>query len=740
MLNTLPGIGATWCRATALATLFIVLTITLGGSNAPDILVDFDKPSTGLARELDFKLGTNEIFDLYRDGGIDRTSQLGSDLVRVWVGHRFLGTAVQSSTTNDIDWELLHTFVQKVLDAGAEPLISFVSPPQWIVSTSGAPSSQHESESLDSIGNREFGVYVANAIEQLKNRFGDAALRWPYQVWNEPNNHQNAGTRYACGEGSNYSAIYSATRTAVDARFGRSVISLGGPSLDAIDSGATRNPSGTYVCGTASDLDWEAYLRAVDGEVAPDFLSWHWYGMFQIDETTPHDVLTNRLNWFEDRVYVTTKIANGRPNYIEEINLNGDLAVDPLLDAPVNGAFLTSATFRAVRQGASGLLVYKGTRDPSGLSPRGEPDFGLWSSSLTDKPGPVFQALQLVRRFVGGTGQLARVVIHTDDLDALAIRSHSGPRLAVVNLADAPRTIRITGVAPGQYISTSASTPWKKGWFNGTDIPLPAYGLVVIADPIRGLPSLPTTERGVSTYSSLCAQCHGHLVATANTPNLLGKTRTNIDVSHARNIPLQERIDIANALSSRPHQKQHIVGSVRIKSGAPAQRALVIATGSGSATSAWTDSSGAFSMKIPDPFAAPTSEPVQIIAIHPDLGSSLAPVRTDESKTHTRLEFILDEAPGTTERPLVASAFVVEEGQDVVRIGAGTAGTNLTVWAIDIHTGIAHKLHEDRTHAFGLHQALVRKDSSEISNTSWVIVAINPSGVSSEFVRIQSPS
>ena len=114
MLNTLPGIGATWCRATALATLFIVLTITLGGSNAPDILVDFDKPSTGLARELDFKLGTNEVFDLYRDGGIDRTSQLGSDLVRVWVGHRFLGTAVQSSTTNDIDWELLHTIVQKV--------------------------------------------------------------------------------------------------------------------------------------------------------------------------------------------------------------------------------------------------------------------------------------------------------------------------------------------------------------------------------------------------------------------------------------------------------------------------------------------------------------------------------------------------------------------------------------------------------------------------------------------------
>ena len=170
MLNAVPGKRTNWCRATALAALLTVLTITLSGSNAPDILVDFDRPSTGLAKELDFKLGTNEIFDLYRDGGIDRTSQLGSDLVRVWIGHRFLGTAVRSSATNDIDWELLHTFVQKVLDAGAEPLISFVSPPQWILSSSGIPSSQHESESLDSIGNREFGVYVANAIEQLKNR------------------------------------------------------------------------------------------------------------------------------------------------------------------------------------------------------------------------------------------------------------------------------------------------------------------------------------------------------------------------------------------------------------------------------------------------------------------------------------------------------------------------------------------------------------------------------------------
>ncbi len=739
MLNAVPGKRTNWCRAAALAALLTVLTITLSGSNAPDILVAFDRPSTGLAKELDFKLGTNEIFDLYRDGGIDRTSQLGSDLVRVWVGHRFLGTAVRSSATNDIDWELLHTFVQKVLDAGAEPLISFVSPPQWILSASGIPSSQHESESLDSIGNREFGVYVANAIEQLTSKFGDDALSWPYQVWNEPNNHQNAGARYACGEGSNYSAIYSATRTAVDARFGRGVISLGGPSIDAIDSGATRNPSGTSVCGTAPDLDWEAYLRAIDGEVAPDFFSWHWYGMFQIGETTPHDVLTTRLKWFEDRVYVTTKIADGRPNYIEEINLNGDLAVDPLLDAPINGAFLTSATFRAVRQGASGLLVYKGTRDPSGLSPRGEPDFGLWSSSLTDEPGPVFQALQLVRRFVGGTGQLARVVVHTNDLDALAIRSHSGSRLAVVNLADAPRTIRINGVDPGQYISTSASTPWGKGWFNGVDLPLPAYGLVVIANPIRGLPSLPTTERGVSKYSSSCAQCHGHLGVTANTRTLLEQSRTNIDVSHARNLSLQERIDIANALSSRPHQKQHIAGVVRTKSGAPAQRALVIAAGSGSGTSAWTDSRGSFSMKIPDPIAAPTSEPVQLIAIHPDFGSSLAPVHTHETKNNTHFEFILD-TPLTTERPLVASAFVVEEGQDVVRIGAGTAGTNLTVWAIDIHAGIAHKLRADKTHAFGLHQALVRKDNSEQSGASWVIVAVNPSGVSSQFVRIEAPS
>ena len=719
-----------------LATL---LTLALSGTDTPDIQVAFDRPSTGLAKDLNFKLGTNEIFDLYRAGGIDRTSQLGSDLVRVWVGHRFLGTAVRSTETNDIDWELLHTFVQRVLDAGAKPLVSFISPPRWILSISGNPSSQHESESLDSIGASTFGKYVADAIEQLKIRFGDDALHWSYQVWNEPNNHQNAGARYACGTGSTYAAIYSATRTAVDARFGRGMISLGGPSLDAIDSGATLTASGTSICGTNPDLDWEAYLRAIDSEIAPDFISWHWYGMFQIGETTPRDVLTTRLKWFEDRVYTSTKIANGRPNYIEEINLNGDLAVDPLLDAPVNGAFLASATFRAVRQGASGLLVYKGTRDPSGLSPRGEADFGLWTSSLTDEPVPAFKTLQLVRRFVGGTGRIARVIVNTDDLDALAIHSNAGPRLAVVNLADVPRTIRIAGVAPGQSISTSANAPWQKGWFNGADLQLPAYGLVVISNPIRGLPSLPTAERGTNKYSTSCAQCHGSLVAAPAALTLLGKSRTDVDKSHARSLSHKDRIDIANALSARPDQKQHVAGVVRTRSGAAVPRTLVIASGAGSGTATWTDHEGTFSMKIPDPIATPTSETVQLIAVHQDLGSSRSPVYTNATEKNTYFEFVLDNPP-TKERPLVASPFVVDEGQDVVRVGTGTAGTDLTVWAIDTHTGIAHKLHAETNHPFGLHQTLVRSSNGEKDGKPWVIVAVNPSSMPSQFVWIEAPS
>ena len=272
-------------------------SLVLGGSQAPEISVRLDQPSTSFAQSLDFKLGTNEIVDLYRDGGIDRASQLGTDLVRVWLGHRFLGAAVGDGRGN-LDWNLLFAFVQRVLDAGAIPLVSLVAAPAWVEAADGSPSSQHESERFNANGVAAYAAYVADTIERLHAHFGPAALTWPYTIWNEPNNHQNAGQPYACGSGAAYAALYAAARTAVADRFGSGVVALGGPSLDAIDAGVTLNPDGSRTCGDAPDLDWSAYLRSVDTAAFHDFLTWHWYGMFRIGETTPADVLRTRLAWF----------------------------------------------------------------------------------------------------------------------------------------------------------------------------------------------------------------------------------------------------------------------------------------------------------------------------------------------------------------------------------------------------------------------------------------------------------
>ena len=729
-------------RLRTITVVFIALTLgalVLGGSASPDLTIDFTRPSDGLAETLDFAIGTNEIFDLYNDGGIDRTSQMGTDLVRVWVGHRFLGSAVRSNQTGDLDWELLHTFVQNILDAGATPLISFVSAPRWITALNGTPSSEHESEAFDTTGQQAFGLYVADAIENLRDRYGNRALQWPYQVWNEPNNHQNAGSHYACGDGKAYTDLYLATRDAVAARFGSGTVALGGPSLDAIDTGATVNMAGEQLCRNARDNDWETYMQNVDAAANHDFLTWHWYGMFRVGETTTEDVMRNRLAWFEDRVYTMTRIANGRPHYIEEINLNGDLKVDPLVNDPINGAFLASATLRAIRQGANGLLVYKGTRHPSGLSPRGEIDFGLWSSSLVDEPTPAFNVLRLLRRFTGGSGRLVHTSTRKPDLDAIAVESGSARRTAIVNLTPALRTVRIAGMSPAPTVIVSGTKSWESTWFDGETLNIPGYGLAVIDDSVLGLPALPTVGRGRQTYDNKCRQCHGSAYFPERVSTLAEASRSAIESSHAADrLTRKERIDLANFLSGSNGGTRVFDGSVFDATNKPVRGALVIAIGSNTGVSAWTDSEGRFTVKAPHSTAHPSAVPTQFIAVHPNLGASQIPNRTSTNRDRETINFTL-RTPPTENRPLIASAFAVAELGGIVRVGAGTAGEKLTVWAVDSRGGIAQQLKAEANHPFGLHHARIAAIDAPRLGSNWVLVAIASTDEVSQLVHVRHP-
>ena len=700
--------------------------LLLGSSPTPDIAVHLDQPSTGFAQSLDFKLGTNEIVDLYRDGGIDRAAHFGADLVRVWVGHRFLGSAA-GSTPGDFDWSRLHAFVQRVLDAGATPMVSFVAAPAWVTAADGTPSSQHESERFNAAGVSGYAEYVADAIQRLRDHFGPVALSWPYTIWNEPNNHQNAGQHYACGSGAAYAELYAAARAAVAARFGSGVVAIGGPSLDAIDTGTTLNPDGSRTCGNVPDVDWSTYLRSVDSAAFHDFLTWHWYGMHRTGETTSAEVLRTRLSWFEARVRLISGIAAGRPHYVEEINFNGDLAVDPLVHAPINGAFLASATLRAVRQGASGLLVYKGTRDPSGKSPRGEPDFGLWSSATADPPAPAFGVMQLMRRFVAGSGRLKRVDVRGPDLDALVVDTDQGPRTAVVNLSPSHRTVRVSGLSAAPAAAVSGETAWTPSWFDGTSVFVPGFGLAVIDGSLAGLPALPTVERGRRTYDSQCSSCHGVTPAGAHAPGLAGASRATVDGSHAAALLAHsERINLASFLSGWRSPGRMVTGIVQDSSGIPISGALVIAADFDSGTAAWTDAMGRFQLRVSDPLASVTSTRGRLIALHPDLGVAYVPITVGATSSGPTVTFALD-APTTGQRPVLASSYVVDEGNGIHRLGTASAGAS-EIWAVAAGGGIARRLAPEPGSAFGIRQTHIAAADASTAADNWVLAAIGSNG------------
>ena len=704
-----------------------LLSLTGGSahSSAAEVVVDFSQPSSGVAQTVRFELGSNELFDLYIDGGIERSRQLGLDRIRIWLGHRFLGASVRSTQPFDFDWDLLYAFVERVLEAAATPHLSFVAAPAWVPAFDGRPSSQHESEGFDDEGARAYGEYVAETIERLRARFGEQALDWPYVIWNEPNNHQNAGLRYACGDGAAYVALYRAARLATDERFGLGRIQLGGPSLDGIDTGATLDGDGEPRCGATPDWDWETYLRSVDAGADFDFITWHWYGMFLIDETPPQDVLLTRLVWFEDRVWRVSQIAAGRPHYVEEINLNGDLAADPLIYQQVNAAFMASATLRAIRQGASGLVVYKGTRHPSGLSPRGEPDFGLWTSDGGEAPTPAFYALRLLRRFVVDGSRLARTDCQASDLDALALEGPTGRTLAVVNLLDAAREVRIEGIAAGPYVYTDATTSWGTGWFDGQQLSLRAHAVAVITSEALGLTPLPSVARGRQAFQSAAggAEC---VSATA------------LDSSQSAGLTACERSDLAAYLRGLETPPHSFTGVVSDTAGAPIEGAFVLATSGNTARISITGSDGRFSLPAPRGEAVPEAAPPQFTVVHPAYRAAFAPARALAIEPGvTDLAFELEPLAGQW-RPMIAVPHVAPSGTPGQwTVGVATAGDDLQVWALDETAEIALRLARVEGHPYGLHQALHCTTDGPADEHSWRTVAIGADGVPSLVVRLK---
>ncbi len=719
-----------------------LLLAAADGAPPADVMVDLDRAASGLVTEVDFEFGTNELHDLFVGGSVDRARELGLDSVRVWLGHRFLSTAVRGTGVSDMDWERLYDYIARVLAAGAEPMVSFVAPPAWIPAASGRPSSQHESETLGADGAQAYGEYVAEAVGMLRARFGDQALDWRYVIWNEPNNHQNAGRTYACGSGEAYAVLFNQARAATDGRFGPGRIALGGPSLDAIDSGATPGADGQPICGAQPDLDWQNYLTNVDARVPFDFITWHWYGMFQIGQASPHDALVNRLGWFERRVRLITELAAGRPHIVEEINYNGDLAADPLIDTQVNAAFLASATLRAVRQGASGIMVYKGTRGPGGLTPRGEPDFGLWESAREVPTTPAYRALQLLRRVVVDGATLAHVEVRPTDVDALALVRGEDAALVLVNLSDQQRQVRVSGLPSGPSIHVDDEGQWRTAWFDGASLTLEPHAVAVVTPAASTLATLPLVATGAVEYAGTagapsCAACHGVDGRGGPSPAIRGVDRATFDASHAAGAPGTDSIaPFLAGLVDAPHA---FGGQVLDEDGLPIAGAVVVADFGAFGQASFTDADGRFDLSAPRGDSGPFAVAPRLVAMHPDFGAADLPAtRTAQSLTQTDVVFELTANAAENGRPLVASPHVVPHtGPDVPSgvwtIGVATAGDGLSVWAVHRRSGRAVRLQGVEGHSHGLFHARVGALDPPANERHWTFVAVAPDGGTSGF-------
>lgn len=721
-------------------------TLLIAAEPSPvDVNVHWGRSLPGPVAVVDFEFGSNELHDIFSSGGIARVREAGLDSVRIWLGHRFLTAAVRSPTAFDYDWELLFDYVARVLATGAKPHVSFVAAPAWILAPDGSPSSQHESEVLAPLSARAYGDYVKVAIEHLLARFGEQALDWRYVIWNEPNNHQNAGRTYACGSGETYAALFAEARTATDRRFGAGRVALGGPSLDAIDTGATLDAEGLPVCGGAPDHDWHTYLTGVDARVPLDFLTWHWYGMFQIGRAPPQEVLIERLGWFEDRVRSVTEIAGDRPHYVEEINYNGDLAADPLIDTQVNAAFMASATLRAIRGGASGIMVYKGTRGPSGLTPRGEPDFGLWGGASDVPPTPAFHAIQLLRRVVTNGSRIAYLDVVPNDLDALAVVSDTGSSLVVVNLSGQTRDVRIAGVRASPAVHVDDQGLWRTHWFDGHTIVLRPYGMAVITVDAARLHTIPLVRSGAAAYATNagdppCAMCHGFDGQDGPAPSLRGAGAESVGASHAASAPMVA--DISAFLAGLRDTEHVFAGRVTDTAGTPIADAIIVADFGPFGQSAFTDLDGHYELSVPRGDAGPFSTAPILHALHPEYLSSSRPSRSSASSlSQTEVDFELAAGLLADARPLVASAHVVQhQGPNVSdgiwTVGVATAGAELTVWAVDRGSGRSVRLTPVKDHPFGLFHAQIGALRPPADERTWTFVALVPTGDTSRYVEL----
>lgn len=443
----------------------VALLLAVGETSAASVAVDFGQ-TTGMQQMI---WGTNEVEGQLRPSGVatQRLQEINSRNIRYWL------TGDVRPDENTWDWARLDVAVDRIVAAGATPMVCFAGIPGWMAVEEypGQPHTWHRPRNM-----AEWANYCITIVQHCADR-GYPVESWMWEIWNEPNNWGVSGG----WSPEEYFELYDVAAGAL--RYAFPDIQIGGPSIDHV--------SEHWIIPMLQNQDVQ-------------FITWHRYGAWDptLNKSTASYLAETEV-FGSQAALVTSWINTYRPdegilNVCGELNLNAYCCpIESRIWGPMMIPWYTSAMRHLLLNGCDIEQFFVGTD-------KSWPNFGLFQGTGTDAGlrSPAFVAKQLFAAAVVPGSMLTSVQVSgSTTLEALATRvPNRGDYLVLINKTDATTPVLVdiagTTVTGGVWytvdqasyasggISTELAPPGQQ-----QSTTLVGYALQVLEIPHHGEPS-----------------------------------------------------------------------------------------------------------------------------------------------------------------------------------------------------------------------------------------------------------
>jgi len=319
------------------------------------------------------------------------------------------------------DWSILDQGVDKIVAAGATPMVCFAGIPGWmaVIAHPGKSHTWHHPRDP-----AEWGAYCVSIVQRCASR-GYPVESWYWEIWNEPNNYGVSGS-WSTAE---YFALYDAAAAALRSAFPG--IRIGGPSIDHVSE------------------HWIIpLLRYHDVQ----FITWHRYGAWDPDFGRSTATYLSETQYFgSDAARVTNWINAYRPgqgvlNVCGEINLNAACCpIDDRIWGPMMIPWYTSVMRHLLLNGCDVEQFFVG-------ADKSWQNYGLFLGTGVHAGlrSPAFVAKQLFSAAAApGSELMISYVSGSTTLEVLALRRvHCGSYVVLINKSIAPVSVTIDIAGP----------------------------------------------------------------------------------------------------------------------------------------------------------------------------------------------------------------------------------------------------------------------------------------------------